>query len=99
VSLEYATLIFLVAVFVAAEGYRILRGRRGVVLSVDSGKMGESALVGLRALILMENGAEIMADIPACTVCIGRLSVGTEVRVTSSDRGYLVDIPWCRRLT
>lgn len=98
-SFEYATLIFLVAVFLAAEAHRILRGRRGVVLSVDSGQLGESALVGVRALILMENGAEITADIPACTVCIGRLSVGTEVRVTSSERGYLVDIPWCRRLT
>lgn len=96
-DLEYVTLIFLVAVFLAAEAYRMVRGKRGVVLSVDEGRVGEAALVGVTALILLDNGSKIKADIPACTVCIGRLGVGTEVRVTQSERGHCVDIPWCRR--
>jgi hypothetical protein len=97
VDLEYVTLIFLVTVFLAAEAYRMVRGKRGVVLAVAAEKPGEAALVGINALILLENGSQIEAQIPACTVCIGRLGVGTQVRVTQSEWGYLVDIPWCRK--
>lgn len=75
----------------------MVRGKRGVVLAVAAEKAGEPVLVGVNALILLENGSRIEAQIPACTVCIGRLGVGTQVRVTQSQQGYLVDIPWCRK--
>ncbi len=96
-SLETLTIIFLVAVFVAAEIWRILRGQRGVIVSTVDDGLGFAFLGMGRVNVRLENGEQVAASVNCCTACLGRLDIGDQVRVTSSKEGYVVDLPWVRR--
>jgi hypothetical protein len=95
-NIENATLVFLIALFVAAEVFRIIRGSRGVIVSVqDEGLAAAMSVMSVR--VKLKDGAEINADLNSCTACMGRLKVGDEVRVSPTREGYVVDLPWIRR--
>ncbi|MGB9617611.1 MAG: hypothetical protein ACP5M0_11550 [Desulfomonilaceae bacterium] len=93
---DYLTTLSLVAVFLAAELYRCFGSRRGVILDLKSDER-VAALNSATALIRLEDGNEIAAEIPPCTLCLGRLGIGEEVRVIRGARGYSVDLPWFLR--
>ncbi|HMK36049.1 MAG TPA: hypothetical protein VK463_13335 [Desulfomonilaceae bacterium] len=93
---ESATLLFLIALFAAAEMYRLVRGTRGVITSVSEAGLLAAASV-MTVKVKLKGGDEIDADLNCCTACIGRLKVGDEVRVCPTRDGYVVDLPWTRR--
>jgi hypothetical protein len=98
-TLEHATLFFLVIVFLAAEVFRVARGKRGILLSLNEQGYDSVMVSVIKARIGMHDGNVIEADINSCTACIGRLKVGDEVRVTDSGQGFVADLPWFRRQT
>ncbi len=96
-NLETATIVFLVAVFVAAEIWRVLRGQSGVIVSAHEDGLG-FAMLGMGTVdVRLESGEQVSASVNCCTACLGRLQIGDQVRVTSSKEGYVVDLPWVRR--
>ncbi|MGB6065833.1 MAG: hypothetical protein WBG50_13595 [Desulfomonilaceae bacterium] len=95
--IEQATVFFLVIVFAAAEVYRMLRGRRGVLVSEDNQGLPGIALPVTSVKVRLESGDEVTATMNCCTACLGRLKIGDEVRVSDSSDGYVVDLPWFRR--
>ena len=96
VMVEYATAIFLVAIFIAAEVYRMTRGVRGVISSVKDIGIDPILLPVTPVNVRLENGAEITANVNCCTACLGHLKIGDQVRVCRSKEGYVVDLPWVR---
>ncbi len=93
---DYLTTVLLVAVFLAAEVYRCVGSRRGVILLLNVDETSASFHCST-ALIRLDDGNEITAEVPPCTLCLGRLGVGEEVRVIRGGRGYSVDLPWFQR--
>ena len=96
--IEYATVIFLILFFVAAEIYRSTRGVRGVIASVKDIGIDPILLPVTPVNVMLENGEEITANVNCCTACLGRLQVGDRVRVSRSKEGYVVDLPWIQNM-
>ena len=96
-NIEQATLVFLVIVFAAAEIFRFMRGRRGVIVCEEDAGLPGIALPVTAVRVKLESGDEVTASMNCCTACLGRLKVGDEVRVSNSRDGYLVDLPWFSR--
>ena len=97
-SLEHATLAFLILFFVAVEIRRIRRGRHGVIVSVnDHGIPVPLPLTSVQ--VRLEDGREITADVSCCTACLGHLQIGDPVKVSESRDGWVVDLPWFRKKT
>lgn len=97
-SLETATLLFLIVAFVAAELHRVRRGRRGIIVGADDSGLGHLLLPVVTVKVRLEDGRNIDAELNCCTACLGRLQLGDEVRVLDSRNGYVVDLPWRRRV-
>lgn len=97
-SLETATLLFLIVAFVSAEIYRARRGRRGVIVGADDAGLGHILLPVVTVKVKLQDGDEVRAELNCCTACLGRLQVGDEVRVMESRTGYVIDLPWRRRV-
>ncbi len=95
--IEYATLIFLILIFVAAEIHRARRGVRGVIASVKDTGIDPMFLPVTPVNVRLENGSEVIAQVNCCTACLGRLKIGDHVRVSRSKEGYTVDLPWIRK--
>jgi hypothetical protein len=96
-NIEQATVVFLVIVFAAAEIFRFMRGRRGVIVCEEDAGFPGIALPVTTVRVKLENGDEVTASMNCCTACLGRLKIGDEVRVSNSRDGYLVDLPWFNR--
>jgi hypothetical protein len=96
-TLEQATLLFLVMIFLAAEVFRIARGTRGVLLSLTDPSHDLASATLITATVKLPDGTVIDAGLNYCTACMGRLRVGDEVRVTNSREGYILDLPWFQR--
>jgi hypothetical protein len=96
-TLEQATVVFLVTVFAAAEIFRMMRGRRGVIVREEDAGFPGIALPVTTVRVRLESGAEVPAAVNCCTACLGRLKVGDEVRVSNARDGYVVDLPWFNR--
>jgi hypothetical protein len=96
-NIEHATIIFLVIVFAAAEIFRLMRGRRGVIVCEEDCGLPGIALPVTKVRVKLESGDEVAASMNCCTACLGRLKIGDEVRVSHSREGYVVDLPWFRR--
>ncbi len=96
-NIEQATVVFLVIVFAAAEIFRLVRGRRGVIVCEEDAGFPGIALPVTTVRVRMESGDEVTASMNCCTACLGRLKVGDDVRVSNSRDGYVVDLPWFNR--
>jgi len=98
-DLEFLTTLLVLAVFIAAEVHRVLGSQKGIILRLlEAGDEGTSLDLAASAQVKLEDGKEITAKIQPCTMCLGRLGVGDEVRVMRSGRGYSVDLPWLRTM-
>jgi hypothetical protein len=95
-TLDHATLIFLVLVFVAAEIYRLRRGQPAIIVSVGESSFGPVPLPVMQVDVRLSGGAQVSASLDCCTACLGRLKVGDEVRVYRAREGYKVALPWIR---
>jgi hypothetical protein len=96
-DIEQATIVFLVLIFAAAEIFRFMRGRRGVIVCEEDAGFPGIALPVTTVKVKLESGDEVTASMNCCTACLGRLKVGDEVRVSNSRDGYVVDLPWFSR--
>jgi hypothetical protein len=96
-NIEQATVLFLVIVFAAAEIFRFMRGRRGVIVCEEDAGFPGIALPVTSVRVRLESGDEVTASMNCCTACLGRLKIGDEVRVSNSRDGYVVDLPWLSR--
>jgi hypothetical protein len=96
-DIEQATVLFLVIVFAAAEIFRFMRGRRGIIVREEDAGLSGIALPVTTVRVKLESGDEVTASMNCCTACLGRLKIGDEVRVSNSRDGYLVDLPWFSR--
>lgn len=96
-DLETVTLIFLIVVFLAAETYRARRSSRGIIVGFEDSDLGLLVSPVLTARVKLDDGSVIQAELNSCTACMGRLSVGTQVRIYNSSNGYVVDTPWFQR--
>ena len=96
-NIEQATVVFLVIVFAAAEIFRFMRGRRGVIVCEEDSGFNGIALPVTTVRVKLDSGDEVKASMNCCTACLGRLKIGDEVRVSNSRDGYLVDLPWFSR--
>jgi hypothetical protein len=94
-NIELATTIFLIAVFTSAELYRLLRGKTGVVVGFIEGFPG-TAMLANKVQVELVTGELVTAEMNACVACLGRVGIGTEVRVTESRDGFVVHLPWFR---
>lgn len=93
---ENATLIFLIAVFLMAELYRTRRSVRGMVISID--ECGPQNFLGeiRTAIVRLSSGRDIEAKLTSCSACIGKIGIGSEVKVFKSSDGYMIDPIWFR---
>ncbi len=95
-TLEYATLLFLIIVVGAAEIYRLKRGSRGVIVAVNDSGLPAFVLPSMDVQVRLPNGEEIAAKANSCTACLGQLKIGDEVSVFKGRDGYAVDLLWLR---
>ena len=95
-TLELATVLFLVVVFLMAEVYRVKRQRRGLIVAMNDAGMGLVTLPVVTVQVRLDDGSEVPAKLNCCTACLGRLSVGDEVRVSATRDGWVVNLPWLR---
>jgi len=95
-NLEYATLLFLIGLFIAAEVYRARRGVRGVIVGMNNDELGLLVSPVITVRVRLRHGEEINAGMNCCTACLGNLGIGDEVRVSDSRDGFVVDLPWFR---
>lgn len=95
-NLENLTLIFLIAVFLAAEIYRTRRSVRGIVTFIED--FGPQNFLGeiRTATVKLYSGQEVSAKLTSCSACIGKIGIGSEVKVFKSSEGYMVDPVWFR---
>lgn len=94
---EYITLLFLVIIFAAAEIYRAIHGKRGVILALEDSPVATLLLPVTSVRVKLGDGSEVSARMNCCTACLGRLRVGDEVRVSDTRDGYVVELPWLTR--
>lgn len=95
-TLELATVLFLVGVFLMAEIYRMKRQKRGLIVAMNDPGMPLVALPVVTVQVRLDDGSEVPAKLNCCTACLGRLTVGDEVRVCDTRDGWVVDLPWLR---
>ena len=95
-TLELATVLFLVAVFLMAEIYRMKRQRRGLIVGLHDSGMSLIVLPEVTVQVRLDDGTEVPAKLNCCTACLGRLTVGDEVRVSDTRDGWVVSLPWLR---
>ena len=95
-TLELATVLFLVAVFLMAEIYRMKRQRRGLIVGLHDTGMSLIVLPEVTVQVRLDDGTEVPAKLNCCTACLGRLTVGDEVRVSDTRDGWVVNLPWLR---
>ena len=93
-DLEVITIAFLIALFAAAEIYRIKRGRKGTILSVNDFGLPSVVLPAVELLVRLPDGQEVIATASCCVACMGRLKIGDQVRVCQSKDGYTADLLW-----
>ncbi len=93
-TLEQWTLLFLVAVFVAAEIRRIRMGTRGSIVGPADTAHPALSFVLTSVIVRLEDGREVTARMDCCTACLGKLAVGDEIRVIPSSKGWSVGLPW-----
>ena len=92
-TLETATLLFLLALFAAIELAASKRGLKGVVVGFsDGGAM--TTLVERRLDVRLSDGRVIRAFVSGCTACMARFKAGDPVLLLPSRRGYIVTVPW-----
>jgi hypothetical protein len=96
-DIELITLAFLIVLFVTAEVYRSLKSSRGVIVSFEDSDLGFLVSPVLTARVRLEDGAIVQATANSCAVCMGKMAVGTQVRVYCSSTGYVLDSPWFRK--
>ncbi len=96
-NLEHATLIFLVAFFIAVEIWRIRRGQHGVIVALGDDADFPVPLPVTSVQVRLENGSHVKATMSCCTACLGRLQIGDQVKVSPSRDGWVVDLPWFGR--
>ena len=96
-DLETVTLIFLLIVFLSAEIYRARRSSRGIIVGFEDSDLGLLVSPVITARVKLGDGSIIQADLNSCTACMGKLEVGTQVRIYNSSSGYVVDTPWLRQ--
>ncbi len=94
--IEYATVLFLVVVFVAAEVYRMRRAKTGRIVDFEDQGVALVALPMMKVQVRLDDGAIVQAHLNSCTACLGRLQIGDAVRVSPSRDGWVVDLPWVR---
>jgi hypothetical protein len=95
-TLELATVLFLVAVFLMAEIYRVKRQRRGLIVALEDPGMSLVTLPVVTVQVRLDDGTEVPAKLNCCTACLGRLTLGDEVRISDTREGWVVDLPWLR---
>jgi len=96
-TIESATVLFLVILFGAAEIHRFRRGKRGVITAVDESGLAQAMLPVFQVRVRLDHGPEVTAALNGCTACLGRLQIGDEVRVCDSKDGFVIDLPWFRK--
>jgi hypothetical protein len=94
-NIELATTIFLITVFLCAELYRLIRGKTGIVVAFIEGLPGTAMLTN-KVQVELAGGELVTAEMNACVACLGRVGIGTEVRVAESREGFVVHLPWFR---
>jgi hypothetical protein len=92
-DIETITTIFLIAVFVSTEVFRIITGRKGTIVAL---KTDETPLLlfNPNVVVRLRSGEEISAGVDCCTACLGKLKTGDRVKVVKSKNGYQVNLPW-----
>lgn len=96
IDIEQITLFFLIAVFILAEIYRARRSVRGVVISVENSSPQNFLGEIKTAIVKLNSGREITATLTSCSACLGKIDVGSEVKVFNSSNGYVIDPVWFR---
>jgi len=66
-------------------------------VAVQDDRLGPVPLPVMRVRVRLQGGQEVTAGLNCCTACLGRLTVGDEVRVTDTADGYTADLPWLLR--
>ena len=94
--IEYATVLFLVVVFIAAEVYRMRRAKTGRIVGFEDQGVALVALPMMKVQVRLDDGATVQAHLSSCTACLGRLQIGDAVRVSPTRDGWVVDLPWTR---
>jgi hypothetical protein len=96
-DIETITLIFLIVLFLTAEIYRVSRSSHGIIVSFEESEFGFLVSPTLMARVKLNDGSVVSATVNSCTACMGRLAVGSQVRVYRSSDGHVVDTPWIRK--
>jgi hypothetical protein len=93
-DIEQISILFVIVFFAAAEIRRALISETGVIEGfLDSGPLALFMPV-LMVKVRLNNGDLVKANLNGCAACLGRLQEGDSVRVTRTNEGYCVDLPW-----
>ena len=95
-DIEQITLLFLIAIFALAEIYRARRSVRGIVISLE--EPGPFNFFGefRTAVVRLSSGRKVEAKMTSCTACLGKIELGSEVKIYSASDGYQIDPVWIR---
>jgi len=97
-DIEQITLLFLIAIFALAEIYRARRSVRGIVISLE--EPGPFNFFGefRTAVVRLSSGKKVEAKMTSCTACLGKIELGSEVKIYSASDGYQIDPVWFRSI-
>lgn len=95
-DIEQITLFFLIAVFILAEIHRARRSVRGIVIYVENTSPQNFLGEIKTAIVRLNSGSEVRATLTSCSACLGKIDVGSEVKVFNSANGYVIDPVWLR---
>ncbi len=86
------SIIFLILFFVLIEIYRLYRGQKGIILSIDAPSEFFTPLSNIKMKVRLANGKEITALASVCLMCTNRLTIGDEVRILKRGEDYIITL-------
>jgi hypothetical protein len=88
------TALFLFAVFIAAEFYRLKRRLTGSIREIRPLEGDPTGLAGARVRVETSGKGEVTAFASGCQICACRIQIGQTVSLIPGPNGYVIGFPW-----
>lgn len=91
------TALFLFAVFIAAEFYRLKHRLTGFIREIRPLDGDPTGLAGARVRVETAGAGEVTAFASGCQMCACRFRIGETVSLIPGRNGYVIRSPWIPR--
>lgn len=93
-----ATSVFLFAGWLAMELSQHKVMLAGTVVGFKHSQNPMADMIALDVVVRLDNGSEVIACASGCARCQTRLVSGATVAVLKQKKGYVIAVPWLKRV-